>query len=100
MPLDHPTADARAVRTFPGHHAVTGVLSGQELLQTHLQPIVELATGTALVAEGVEDADDLAALVRLGVGHAQGWLLARPAPVEVALPGLWRGVRPAELELP
>lgn len=59
-----------------------------------------VATGTALVAEGVEEADDLAALVQLGVGHAQGWLLARPAPVEVVLPALERGVRPPGLVVP
>lgn len=58
------------------------------------------ATGTALVAEGVEDAADLAALVRLGVSHAQGWFLARPAPVEVVLPVLESGVRPPVLVLP
>ena len=58
------------------------------------------ATGTTLVAEGVEDADDLAALVRLGVSHAQGWFLARPAPVEVVLPVLDSGVRPPVLVLP
>lgn len=46
------------------------------------------STGTALVAEGVEDADDLSALVRMGVGLAQGWFLARPAPIEVVLPVL------------
>lgn len=48
------------------------------------------STGTVLVAEGVEDADDLAQLVRLGVGHAQGWFLGRPASVEVVLPVLNR----------
>lgn len=58
------------------------------------------ATGTALVAEGVEEAEDLAALVRLGVSHAQGWFLARPAPVEVVLPVLEGGLRPPVLVLP
>ena len=57
-------------------------------------------TGTALVAEGVEDADDLAALVRLGVGLAQGWFLARPAPVEVVLPVLESVVRPPVFVVP
>jgi EAL domain-containing protein (putative c-di-GMP-specific phosphodiesterase class I) len=46
------------------------------------------STDTVLVAEGVEEAEDLAALVRLGVGHAQGWFLGRPADVAVVLPVL------------
>lgn len=58
------------------------------------------STGTELVAEGVEDADDLAALVRMGVGLAQGWFLARPAPIEVVLPVLESVVRPPVLVLP
>ncbi|MDP9429818.1 MAG: EAL domain-containing protein [Actinomycetota bacterium] len=33
-----------------------------------------------LLAEGVETAGELAALVRMGVPLAQGWLLGRPAP--------------------
>lgn len=46
------------------------------------------STDAMLVAEGVETADDLATLVALGVGHAQGWFLARPAAPEVVLPVL------------
>ena len=46
------------------------------------------STGAVLVAEGVEEADDLAQLVRLGVGHAQGWFLGRPAELDVVLPVL------------
>lgn len=52
------------------------------------------STGSLLVAEGVEQADDLAALVRLGVGHAQGWFLGRPADVAVVLPVLRRPTPP------
>lgn len=37
-------------------------------------------TGTILIAEGVETAGELAALRQLGIGHAQGFHLARPAP--------------------
>lgn len=37
-------------------------------------------TGTILVAEGVETADDLDCLRALGVTHAQGYYLGRPAP--------------------
>ena len=57
------------------------------------------STGTVLVAEGVEEAEDLAELVRLGVGHAQGWFLGRPADVEVVLPVL-RSPSPPVLVLP
>lgn len=57
------------------------------------------STGTMLVAEGVEEAEDLAQLVRLGVGHAQGWFLGRPADVEVVLPVL-RRAEPPVLVLP
>lgn len=37
--------------------------------------------GATLVAEGVENRDDLDALVFLGVTHAQGFFLARPGPL-------------------
>ncbi len=57
------------------------------------------STGAVLVAEGVEEADDLAELIRLGVGHAQGWFLARPSEPEVVLP-LLTGTFPPVLGLP
>jgi len=38
-------------------------------------------TGIQTVAEGIETAGDLAALLELGVDYAQGFHLARPAPV-------------------
>jgi diguanylate cyclase (GGDEF)-like protein len=38
--------------------------------------------GLAMVAEGVEDAETLTALTELGCDFAQGYLLARPMPVE------------------
>lgn len=58
--------------------------------------------GATVVAEGVEDAGDLEELQRLGVRAAQGYLLARPMPVEAllerlaadrasAMIGGWRG---------
>lgn len=43
------------------------------------------STGSMLVAEGVETAEDLARLQQIGVGHAQGWFLARPAEPDVVL---------------
>jgi EAL domain-containing protein (putative c-di-GMP-specific phosphodiesterase class I) len=47
-----------------------------------VQAVVSLARdfGSETVAEGVEDADTLALLGELGVDHAQGFHLARPAP--------------------
>ncbi|MGY1688963.1 EAL domain-containing protein [Geodermatophilus sp. SYSU D01105] len=47
-----------------------------------------------LLAEGVETSGELAALARLGVPLAQGWLLGRPAPVfEPLAPEVARLVR-------
>jgi EAL domain-containing protein (putative c-di-GMP-specific phosphodiesterase class I)/GGDEF domain-containing protein len=45
-----------------------------------LRAIVALAEiqGTTLIAEGVEEADDLRFLCGLGIGHGQGYLLGRP----------------------
>lgn len=45
-------------------------------------------TDAVLVAEGVERAEDLQALSRLGVELAQGYFLARPAAPEAVLPDL------------
>ena len=58
------------------------------------------STGALLVAEGVEEQPDLATLVRLGVTHAQGWLLARPAEPSVVLPTLSGPAVPPTLVLP
>jgi EAL domain-containing protein (putative c-di-GMP-specific phosphodiesterase class I) len=41
--------------------------------------------GARLLAEGVETAGELAALARLGVPLAQGWLLGRPTPTPAPL---------------
>jgi diguanylate cyclase (GGDEF)-like protein/PAS domain S-box-containing protein len=38
------------------------------------------ALGLTVTAEGIETVDQLEALVKLGCGHGQGYLLARPAP--------------------
>jgi EAL domain-containing protein (putative c-di-GMP-specific phosphodiesterase class I) len=45
------------------------------------------STGMRLVAEGVETKDELAALRRLDVDLAQGYLLGRPEPVHVVRRG-------------
>jgi diguanylate cyclase (GGDEF)-like protein len=50
--------------------------------QALLEALIGFAstTGAAICAEGVEDLDDLRALVSLDVTYAQGYGLARPAP--------------------
>lgn len=42
------------------------------------------ATGSKIVAEGVEQAVELAVLRELGVNKAQGYFIGRPAPIETA----------------
>jgi predicted signal transduction protein with EAL and GGDEF domain len=51
-----------------------------------VQAIVTLggALGKSVIAEGVETAAQLAHLRKLGCGFAQGYLLSRPLPAEVA----------------
>lgn len=46
------------------------------------------ATGSHVIAEGIEDEADIAVLVAAGVAYGQGYLFARPAPPWVA--SLWR----------
>lgn len=62
-------------------HFVHGV-AADPVRQQFLRGIVTIAdsTGCLVVGEGVEDAEDLAELHRLGVALAQGYLIARPAP--------------------
>jgi len=60
----------RGVDTDPARRALTGALVGFAAEQ-----------GAALVAEGVETAEELATLRALGVGFAQGYYLGRPAPI-------------------
>lgn len=60
----------RGVDTDPARRALTGALVGFAAEQ-----------GAALVAEGVETAEELATLRALGVGYAQGYYLGRPAPI-------------------
>jgi PAS domain S-box-containing protein len=53
-----------------------------------VRAVVDLARGFGqrTVAEGVEDADTLRLLRRLGVDFAQGFAIARPCPVEEVAP--------------
>ncbi len=42
-------------------------------------------TGSTVIAEGIEEPDDLAALRELGIELGQGFLLSRPGPADVLL---------------
>jgi EAL domain-containing protein (putative c-di-GMP-specific phosphodiesterase class I) len=44
-------------------------------------------TGAQLIAEGVESATELSTLIELGIGWAQGYHLARPAPLQEWMKG-------------
>jgi EAL domain-containing protein (putative c-di-GMP-specific phosphodiesterase class I) len=46
-----------------------------------------------LIAEGVETWDELAVLLRLGIRHVQGYLIARPAPAPVVPNGEFEAER-------
>jgi EAL domain-containing protein (putative c-di-GMP-specific phosphodiesterase class I) len=62
-----------------------------------LSSVVKLASelGGTVVAEGVENDEDLAALTELGVAFMQGYLFARPVPVHELLSSSW--IQPAAL---
>jgi len=62
---------------------VTG-LAGDRVLSTLVRSLVTFAhdSGVLVVAEGVETAQDAAALHALGVDHGQGWYFGRPGPPE------------------
>jgi len=51
--------------------------------------------GTSIVAEGIETADDLAAVRDLDIRYAQGWLLGRPeeSPLDELAPTLQQSLR-------
>ena len=50
--------------------------------------------GTAIVAEGIETAEDLAVVRELDIRYAQGWLLGRPEEAR-ARPRHWLNARRA-----
>jgi diguanylate cyclase (GGDEF)-like protein len=58
--------------------------AGQEPVASVLQSLVDLANrwGALVVAEGVETAEQLRLIHDLGIGAAQGYLLARPGPID------------------
>jgi EAL domain-containing protein (putative c-di-GMP-specific phosphodiesterase class I) len=45
-----------------------------------------LRTGTTVIAEGVETEDELACVEKIGVTHAQGYLIRRPRPLTIGRP--------------
>ncbi|EYR64356.1 diguanylate phosphsdiesterase [Actinotalea ferrariae CF5-4] len=66
---------------------VDGV-AGDPVLRTLVGALVEFAhgSGASVVAEGVETADDAAALRALAVDLGQGWFFGRPGPPEALAP--------------
>ncbi len=58
---------------------------GRQAMVAGLAAFAERA-GCELIAEGVESASELAELRALGVTHAQGYLLGRPAPSSLKAP--------------
>jgi EAL domain-containing protein (putative c-di-GMP-specific phosphodiesterase class I) len=59
-------------------------LSANPVLTTLVGSLVQFGhgSGASVVAEGVETADDAAALLDLAVDHVQGWHIGRPGPPE------------------
>jgi EAL domain-containing protein (putative c-di-GMP-specific phosphodiesterase class I) len=68
---------------------VDGV-SSDRVLSSLIQSLVSFGhgSGTLVVAEGIESADDAAALLVLGVDYGQGWHYGRPMPPE-QLAAMW-----------
>ncbi len=79
---------------------VGGMAKSKDELQV-MRAIIELAAGLnfSVVAEGVEEADDLAALRSLGCQYAQGFLLASPMTPDDALDLARRWASPAQTSL-
>ncbi|MGI4894915.1 MAG: putative bifunctional diguanylate cyclase/phosphodiesterase [Janthinobacterium lividum] len=73
MPVDHVKVDRHFIAGLGRHRQDEAVVAG----------IIGMAKnmGVGVVAEGVESADQLSALRRLGCDAAQGFLLGHPSPV-------------------
>ena len=70
--------------------SIAAGVAGDHVLATLVGSLVTFAhgSGARVVAEGVETADDAAALRTLGVDYGQGWHFGRPGPPEaLAVPG-------------
>jgi EAL domain-containing protein (putative c-di-GMP-specific phosphodiesterase class I) len=64
--------------------SIASGVATDRVLSTLVGSLVTFAhgSGARVVAEGVETADDAAALRALGVDHGQGWHFGRPGPPE------------------
>ena len=73
LPLDALKIDRSFVLALGGEHADVAIV----------QAVIDLAHGLGIdvVAEGIETAEQLAVLRRLGCDRGQGYLFARPLPV-------------------
>src|SRR5918997_1883243 len=70
--------------------SIAAGVAGDHVLATLVGSLVTFAhgSGARVVAEGVETADDAAALRGLGVDYGQGWHFGRPGPPQaLAVPG-------------
>ena len=70
--------------------SIAAGVAGDHVLTTLVGSLVTFAhgSGARVVAEGVETADDAAALRALGVDYGQGWHFGRPGPPgALAVPG-------------
>ena len=73
FPLDVLKLDRTLVASLPGSRGVAVVRAAVELGH---------ALGVALIAEGIEDEDQLCSLRRLGCSLGQGFLFAKPIPAQ------------------
>jgi EAL domain-containing protein (putative c-di-GMP-specific phosphodiesterase class I) len=73
-------------------------LTSSEASRRLVEAIVQMAVplGLETVAEGVEDGETLALLRELGVDYAQGYFIARPAPVTAPRKGRFRDELPTK----
>lgn len=57
-----------------------------------VEAIIHMAAslGLKVVAEGIEDADQLAMLRKMGCGYGQGYVLSRPVPAADFVDAIWR----------
>lgn len=64
--------------------SIAAGVAGDHVLASLVGSLVTFAhgSGARVVAEGVETADDAAALLALGVDYGQGWHFGRPGPPE------------------
>jgi EAL domain-containing protein (putative c-di-GMP-specific phosphodiesterase class I) len=78
-----------------------GNITTDAATRTVVRSIVEIARahGLTVVAEGVEDAETLAAVEELGCDYAQGFHVALPAPADKVSALLFEASAPRTLEL-